>query len=98
MPGEEGTRVTVRAHAEEDEVEHGEPGGVLFGKEGDELFLVLVRQLVQVVEQGFVDRVDLFPRDGDVLQEGLVAGSKVRVFVVERDDTFITEEDFPVST
>jgi len=40
--------------------------------------------------------VNLLSGDGDVLEESLVTGSKVGVFVVERDDTFVTEEDFPV--
>ena len=96
VSGEEGTSVSIRSHPEQDQVEHGEPRRVLLGKESDELLLVLIRELVQVVEEGFVDRVDLFARDGDVLQKGLVAGSKVRVFVVEGDDPFVTEEDFPV--
>jgi hypothetical protein len=39
--------------------------------------------------------VDLFPRDGDMRKEGVVAGSEVGVLVVEGDHTFITEEDFP---
>lgn len=95
MTGEERASVSIGTHPEEDEVKDGEPRRVLLGKEGDELFLVLVRQLVQVVEQGLVDRVDLFTRDGDVLQKGLVASPEVRVFVVERDDPFVTEEDFP---
>lgn len=96
MSGEERTSVSIRSHTEQDQVEHGEPRGILLGKESDELLLVLVRELVEVVQQRFVDGVNLLSGDGDVLEESLVTGSKVGVFVVERDDTFVTEEDFPV--
>lgn len=42
VTGEEGTSVSVRSHAEQDQVEHGESSGVLLGKERDELFFVFV--------------------------------------------------------
>lgn len=96
VSGEEGTSVSIRSHPEQDQVEHGEPRRVLLGKESDELLLVLVRELVQVVEQRFVNGVNLLSGDRDVLEEGLVTGSEVGVFVVERDDTFVTEEYLPV--
>lgn len=95
MPGEERTGVSVRSHSEQDQVKHGESGGVLFGEQRDKLFLVLIRKFIEVVQEGFVNGVDLFPRDGDMRKEGVVAGSEVGVLVVEGDHTFITEEDFP---
>jgi hypothetical protein len=92
---EKRTGVAVRAHAEQDQIKDGESSGVLFGKQTDKLFLVLVRQLVEVIQERFVDGVDLFPWDRNVREESIVAGSEVGVLVVERYDTFVTEEDLP---
>jgi hypothetical protein len=39
--------------------------------------------------------VDLFPWDWNVREESIVAGSEVGVLVVERYDTFVTEENLP---
>jgi hypothetical protein len=95
VAGEKRTGVAVRAHAEQDQIKDGESSGVLFGKQTDKLFLVLVRQLVEVIQERFVDGVDLFPWDRNVREESIVAGSEVGVLVVERYDTFVTEEDLP---
>lgn len=95
MPGEKGTGVAIWTHAEQDQVEYWEPGGIHLGKRADELFLVFVREFVKVVEKGFVDGMDLRSRDGDMGEESLITGFKVGILMVERYYTFITEEDFP---
>lgn len=46
MAREKRDRVAVRAHTEEDQVEHGIAGGVAGGECVDELLLVLVRKVV----------------------------------------------------
>lgn len=95
VSGEEGAGVSIRTHTEEDEVEDGESGGVLLSEEGDQLFFVFVGELVQVVEEGFVDRVDLRTRDRDMFEEGFVTCSEVAVLVIEFNYSFIAEEDLP---
>lgn len=95
MAGEERTGVSVRSHSEQDQVKHGESSGVLFSEQRNKLFLVLVREFIEVVQERFVNGVDLFPWNRDVRKEGVIAGSEVGVLVVEGDHTFITEEDFP---
>jgi hypothetical protein len=63
----------------------------------DQLLFVLVGELLQVVDQGRVDGVDLRRWDGDSGQEGEVVGVVVAVVVGEGDGGFVTEEDLPAA-
>ncbi len=94
--GEERRGVAVRAHAEEDEVEDGEAGGVLLREGVDERLLVCVCELLEVAQLAHIDRVDLRGREGDAGEEGLCAGAVVGVGVVERDGALVDVEYVPV--
>lgn len=98
VAGEERAGVAVGADAEEDEVEDGKARGVLHGELVDELLLVRVRELLEVVREVRVDRVDLVRGDarGKLGEELAHAERVVRVFVVERDDALVGIEDVPV--
>ena len=95
---EERRGVAVGPDAEQDEVEDGEARRVLHRELLDELLLVRVRELLEVVEQVWVNRVDLRGRDArrDLGEELAHAERVVRVFVVERDDALVGVEDVPV--
>ena len=86
---EERRGVPVRAHPEQDKVEDGEPRGVLHRELADELLLVCVGELVEIVEQRGVDRVDVLLRDGHLGEEHVRAELVVRVLVFERYGAFI---------
>lgn len=92
---EERTGVSVRSHSEEDEVEDGVPSCIPLSEGGDQLTLVLVRELFRVREERDVDGVNLSGGDGGFREEEFVDGGEVGILVVQRDETFVAEEDFP---
>ena len=93
---EERGGVAVGADAEEDEVKDGEARRVLLRELPDELFLVRVRELLDIAEQLRVDRVDVLGKDGHLRVERGQGKVVVRVGVVERDDALVCIEDVPV--
>lgn len=97
MPGEQRGGFSVRSHPEQHEIESGVPGSVRRGEMVDQLLFVLVGELLQVIDQGRVDGVDLRRWDGDSGQEGEVVGVVVAVVVGEGDGGFVTEEDLPAA-
>lgn len=92
---EERAGVSVRSHSEEDEVEDRVPSGIPLSEGGDQLTLVLVRELFRVREERDVDGVNLSGGDGSFREEEFVDGGEVGILVVQRDETFVAEEDFP---
>lgn len=92
---EERRSVSVGAHAEQDEVEDGEARGVFIRELANELLLIRVRKLVEVVEQGRVDRVDVLRWDGHLGEELVRAEFVIGVRVVEWHGAFVRVEDMP---
>ena len=95
---EERGRVAVGADAEQDKVKDGETRRVPLRKLLDELLLVRVRELLEVVSQRIVDRVDVLGEDGHFGVERVLRELVVRVLVVEGHDAFIGVEDAPGET
>ena len=63
---EERGSVAIWTHAEEDEIEDRKAGRVFHGELADEFSFIGVGELVKIVEEGYVDGVDVFAGDGDV--------------------------------
>ena len=92
---EERGRVAVGADAEQDEVKDGEARRVLLRKLADQLLLVCVRELLEVVQQRWVDRVDVLWRDGHLGVERILRKLVVGICMIERDDAFVCIKDMP---
>jgi hypothetical protein len=95
VAGEERGGVAVGADAEEDEVKYGEARRGLLCELSNELLLVCVCELLEVVEQIRVDRVDVLARDGHLRVERACGEGVVRVGVVERNDALVGIEYVP---
>ena len=86
------------ARRQDDDVEDEESRGVLCRELADEPPLVRARELLEVVRELGVDRVDCQLRAirGELPEELARAERVVRVFVVERDGALVRVEDVPV--
>lgn len=85
----------IRTHAQEDEVEDGEPSRILGCEFAYELLLVCICELFYVVEQACINGVYILFGNGDLGEQFLRACCMIRVWVIEGNDTFIDIEDVP---
>jgi len=88
--------MSVWADAEEDEVKDWEPSGVFLGELMDKRLLIRVGELFEVIQEGYVDGVNVLFWYGNLAKEFLPAKIVVGVFVIQRYTALISEEDLPV--
>ena len=60
---EQGRGVSVGPHSEQDKIKHGESRRVLAGKLPDQLLLVRIRKFVEIVQQFWVDGMNILLGD-----------------------------------
>jgi hypothetical protein len=95
VPREQRRGVPVRTKTEEDQVKDGEARGVCGGKLLDKLLLVRIGEVVEVVEQGNVQRVNVFGWDRNFGEKLRHAKMVIAVLIVERDGALVSVEDVP---
>lgn len=97
VAGEQGASVTIGAAAEEKEIENRETDRVTGGETGDEGLFVLVGQLLEVVEVGDVDGMDLgLFVGGKLIEQFSLKESIVGVGVVEGNGALVGEKNLPL--
>ena len=64
--------MTIRSHSKQDEIKDREACRVFLGKFSDELFFIVVRELVEIIEELGVDGVNLITRDGNLRKKDVI--------------------------
>jgi hypothetical protein len=92
----EGKREKDAPNTEKNQIKPRERNARTSNETRHKLLLVVVGNLLRVIELARVDDVNRLTGDGDLGEEFLVVEAEVGIFVVEGDDAFVGEEDFPV--
>lgn len=97
VTGEQRSCVSIRAETKQDKVEDREPRRILRCKLEDQLLLVGVGEFFGVIEEGWINVMDVPERYGDFREEDIRAEFVIGVFVVERYKPFVGVVDMPIN-
>jgi len=94
---EEGGGVPIWTHAQEDEIEYWKASRVFHCEFANEGLFVCVRELFKVVEEGWIDGVDVVLRNSDFGEKRVHTSIVVRIGVIKGDSTFVNVVDLPIN-